>query len=137
MLVIDVFRYIKSRLDSRPIYLKTLMSSSSDHEVAFSEPTVSIVIPTRDQYELLHACVESVLGKTKYRNFNVTIINNQTVDPRALSYLKHLGARGVKVIDFPYPFNYSRICNLGASESPSDYICFLNNDTEVVDPDWL
>jgi len=137
MLIIDVFRYIKSRLDSRPVNLTALKSSSFDHEVAFSEPTVSIVIPTRDQYELLHACVESVLGKTSYPNFNLIVINNQSVEPSALRYLKELGQRGVKVVDFPYRFNYSKICNLGASKSSSDFLCFLNNDTEVIDPNWL
>jgi GT2 family glycosyltransferase len=117
--------------------LKTLKSSSREHEGEKREPTVSIIIPTKNQYELLHACIESILGKTTYRSFNLIVINNQSKDLSAVSYLSELEHRGVRVLDYPHPFNYSRICNLGAAESSSDFLCFLNNDTEVIDPDWL
>lgn len=137
MLAIDVFRYLRSRLDKRPVHLKNLTSAIHHHEFRVNEPSVSIIIPSRDKYELLHACIETLLSKTTYRNYGLIIVNNDSTEKITLDYLEELRGRGIKVIDYPHTFNYSKICNLAAKSSDSEYLCFLNNDTEIIEGGWL
>lgn len=137
MLIVEIIRYLKRRADKRPVYLKNFVDQGHHHGTRTSEPSVEIIIPTRDKFELLHACVESIINKTIYKNYSITVVNNQSKEPETLSYLADLQSRGVKIIDYPHKFNYSAICNLAASESTAEYLCFLNNDTDVVEPNWL
>jgi len=101
-------------------------------------PLVSIILPTRDALPLLRQCVESVLGKTTYPRFELLVVDNQSVDPEALIYLGELTQRSaVRVIRYDRPFNYSAINNFAAREVRGEILCLLNNDTEVISPDWL
>lgn len=105
-----------------------------------SQPLVSIIIPTRDKIEFLRPCVESLFEKTTYPNFEVIIVDNQTVDPDALAYLnkiKQTYADRITVMRYPKPFNYAAISNIAAGHARGDYLLFLNNDTETVQPNWL
>lgn len=102
-------------------------------------PLVTIIIPTRDKLDLLRPCVESVLGKTAYRNFEIVVIDNDSRDPTTLAYLNKLpglDAR-VRVIHYPHPYNYSSMNNIAAREARGDYLLLLNNDTVVIQPQWL
>jgi GT2 family glycosyltransferase len=137
MLVLEVFRYLKRRADKRPVRLTRFVSLESHHGLRLLEPSVSIIIPTRDKYELLRACIESIQTKTTYANYEIVIINNASRDASTLEYLMYLGSTGIRVLDFPQAFNYSKITNCGVANTNSDYLCFLNNDAEVIDPDWL
>ena len=99
-----------------------------------SHPRVSIIIPSRDRPDLLGPCLASILGRSTYPDLEVIVVDNGTSDPEALRILReHL----VRVIDFPGPFNYSAANNLGAAAASGEVLVFLNNDTEVVSPDWL
>lgn len=100
-------------------------------------PRVSVIVPTRDQYKLLHTCIEGLLKNTDYADLEVIIVDNQSTDPETLQYLKALQGRGVKVITHPYPFNYSTINNRAAGIATGELICLLNNDIEIIDRDWL
>jgi GT2 family glycosyltransferase len=101
-------------------------------------PLVTILIPTRDQGYLLRQCVESVLGKTTYENFELIVINNQSRDPDALAYLASLeGRSNVRVLAFDHPFSFSAINNFGVEHGRGEVVCLLNNDTEVISPNWL
>ncbi|MEZ5541713.1 MAG: glycosyltransferase family 2 protein [Pseudomonadota bacterium] len=101
-------------------------------------PRVSIIIPTRDQPRLLRACIDSILTSTTYPDFEILILDNQTSDPAALEYLDRIAAtKGVSVLRYDHPFNYSALCNFGARQASGDILCFLNNDTEVITPEWL
>lgn len=97
-------------------------------------PLVSIIIPTKDKIELLKRCVESIESKTLYENYEIIIIDNDSTDPDAISYLRTVRHR---VVRFNEPFNFSKINNLGAKLAKGEYLLFLNNDTEVVDGNWL
>ena len=99
----------------------------------------SIIIPTRDRRELLEACVSSVLRRTDHPDFEILVVDNGTVEPSALAYLHDLPRRDprVRVIPSPGPFNFARLCNLGVAEAGGDVVVLLNNDTEVITPDWL
>jgi GT2 family glycosyltransferase len=98
---------------------------------------VSIVIPTRDKASLLKTCIESIVDKTDYKNFEIIVVNNRSVEPETLELFVALRAQGVMVIDYPHEFNFSAICNFAVSKSSGEYLCFLNNDTQVISPDWL
>ncbi|WP_298210136.1 glycosyltransferase family 2 protein [Ferrimicrobium sp.] len=100
-------------------------------------PKVSIIIPTHNGLTDLRACIES-LGMTTYPNYEVVIVNNQSDDPATLAYMDevtHLPRH--RVIDYPYAFNYSDLHNTVANQLTTDYLCLLNNDTEVQRSDWL
>ena len=99
-------------------------------------PLVSIIIPTKDQVQLLRKCVESIKEKTRYRNYELVIIDNNSSNPEALKYLEKL-AREYRVLKFPEAFNWSKINNFGAANCKGEYLLFLNNDIEVKEPGWL
>lgn len=102
------------------------------------EPSVLIVIPTRNGLEILKPCLESVLRFTSYSNYSICIVDNGSDDAATLSYLESVSSPRVSVIRDPSPFNYSAINNRAIMLSPrSQFICLLNNDVEVFDGDWL
>lgn len=137
MLILEVFRYLKRRADKRPVRLTRFVSMESHHGLRSLEPSVSIIIPTRDKYELLRSCIESIQTQTAYANYEIVVINNASCDASTLDYLKYLSSTGIKVLDYLQAFNYSKITNFGVANTKSDYLCFLNNDAEVIDPGWL
>ena len=101
-------------------------------------PLVSLLIPTRDGYEILKRCVDSILEKTVYDNYEILILNNQSRCPETMAYLRDVsGISRVTVYNWNYPFNYSSINNFGASKAKGAIIGLLNNDVEVITPAWL
>ena len=100
-------------------------------------PLVSILIPTRDRVELLRTCVESLQDKTTYPRVEIVIVDNGSTDPECLMYLDSLLHRGVKVVRDARPFNFSALNNLAAEQAEGEFLCLLNNDIEIVTPDWL
>ena len=98
---------------------------------------VSIIIPFKDRVELLRNCLSSLRSST-YRRLELILVNNGSDEVRTQRYLWHLaGRRRVHVLDCPGPFNFSRLCNEGAKRATGDHVLFLNNDIEVLSPDWL
>ena len=101
-------------------------------------PKVSLIIPTRDKVELLKMCVESLLARTSYANFELVIVDNQSAEPAALAYLQELEGRAqVSVLRYDAPFNYSAINNWAVHRCDGQIIGLVNNDIEVITPDWL
>lgn len=101
-------------------------------------PLVSILIPTRNAEDLVRQCVESIIGKTTYPNYEIILIDNGSDKCEALSYFESLAkAHKIQVIRDDGPFNYSRLNNAAAEISQGEVLVLLNNDTEVVSPDWL
>lgn len=102
------------------------------------QPLVSIIVPTRDCIAHLRRCVESLLGKTSYRQFELMVVDNQSSDPATLTYLEEIARRArVRVLRHAHPFNFSAINNFAVEEAQGEFVCLLNNDTEVISPDWL
>lgn len=102
------------------------------------QPLVSIIIPTRDQVRLLRKCVTGVLNATRYRNIEILIIDNGSVEAETLDYFARVsGNPRVRVIRQDAPFNWSALNNLGAREARGEYLCLLNNDIEIMDENWL
>jgi GT2 family glycosyltransferase len=108
------------------------------YEISSPLPLVSLLIPTRDGYEVLHRCIETIFEKTTYPNFEVMIVDNQSKDPKTLEYFDKLKReRGVHLLQFDKPFNFSAINNFAASMARGEILGFLNNDLEVISSDWL
>ncbi|MFA1030442.1 MULTISPECIES: glycosyltransferase family 2 protein [Pseudomonas syringae group] len=100
-------------------------------------PRVSLIVPTRDQLGLLRACVEGLLTATDYPNLEIIVVDNQSSDPHTLSYLEELSGRGVKVLPYPHPFNYSAINNYAVTHASGELIGLVNNDIEIIEAGWL
>lgn len=102
-------------------------------------PKVSIIIPTKDMAKLLKKCLRSIYKRTTYQNFEVVVVNNNSTEKKTFRlFEKYKGKHdNFRVIDAPIKFNYSKLNNIAARQTKSDYILLLNNDTEVITPDWL
>ena len=100
-------------------------------------PLVSIIIPTRNGFSDLETCVDS-LDRTAWKNREIIIIDNQSDDPETLEYLQKLGHRpDVRVLPYPHHFDYAAMHNWVVPQARGEYLCLLNNDTEVIDTKWL
>ena len=106
------------------------------HYALDSHPTVSVIIPTRDKIELLRPCIESLESKTLYKNYEVIVVDNNSVEPVTQDYLKKLDQKH-KVLTYSAPFNYARLNNFAAEHASGEYLLLLNNDTEVIAPEWM
>ncbi len=119
-------------------------------------PRVTLVIPTRNRLNVLRPCIESILAKTTYPNFELLIVDNDSDDPETLAYLQQLGAEGAasdlstfnsqlsparpprtRVVRFSGEFNFSAINNFGVSQTDAPLVGLLNNDLEIIHGDWL
>ena len=109
-------------------------------------PLVSIVIPTKDHVETLDACVMSIAQKATYANYEIVLVENNSEDPETFAYYETLPERvaaasegkGIaRVVYWPGEFNYSKIINFGVEHAKGDYLLLLNNDTEVISPDFI
>jgi len=101
-------------------------------------PLVSLIIPTRDGYNILQQCINSILKKTSYLNYEIIIIDNESSEKKTLEYFKKLDQYGhIKIIKYPYPFNYSAINNYAVTHANGEYILFLNNDVEIISLNWI
>jgi GT2 family glycosyltransferase len=101
-------------------------------------PLVTLVIPTRNGLRLLRRCIDSILAKTAYPRFGILVIDNGSDDPATLDYLQALRAQpNFRVLRDDRPFNYSALNNAGVREAAGELVGLLNNDLEVINPDWL
>ncbi|ALS37352.1 glycosyltransferase involved in cell wall biosynthesis [Enterococcus rotai] len=105
-----------------------------------SEELVSIIIPTKNGYKDVKRCVTSIIEKTTYKNYEVIIADNGSTDEKMKelyeSFKQQLNER-FQVVVIDIPFNFSKINNIAAKEANGTYLLFLNNDTEVINGDWL
>ncbi len=100
---------------------------------------MTVVVPTRDRVDLLAPCLDSLLRKSLYPQFDVIVVDNDSVEPRTQALLHALQAKDarLKILHKPGPFNFSALSNAGARAARGDFLVFLNNDTEIVTPDWI
>lgn len=103
------------------------------------QPKVSIIIPNKDQANLLESCVRSILGKSTYKNYEIVIVENNSVENETDACYERLTncSDKVSILRYTEVFNFSKIVNFGARHTEGDILLLLNNDTEVVSPDFL
>ena len=113
------------RVPAKPAVLPELRSAS-----------VTVVIPTRNMGQLLRNCIDG-LRRTDHLEVETIIVDNGTEEPRTLEYLRTLEGEGMTVLRHGGPFNYSALNNAAVEVARGELLCFLNNDVEVIEPDWL
>lgn len=99
---------------------------------------VSLIIPTRNGFQLLRQCVKSIVKKTRYKNYEIIIVDNGSDDGQTLEYLRHLDSTGhARILEYDKPFNYSEINNFAVRHALGQIIGLVNNDIEVISSNWL
>ena len=104
------------------------------------KPLVSIVIPTKNLFPVVKRCIQSIYQKTSYANFEVILVDTGSTDKAVLRWYRTIARQhqNLRVVEWPeQPFSYARSCNYGAQEAAGEYLVMLNNDTEVITPNWL
>ncbi|MGI5958087.1 MAG: glycosyltransferase family 2 protein [Massiliimalia sp.] len=103
------------------------------------QPLVSILIPNKDHIEDLDVCLRSIFEKSTYSNYEIVIVENNSTEPETFSYYAKMEQEhsNVHVYTYEGTFNYSRINNQGVTHCKGEHILFLNNDIEVITPDWI
>lgn len=105
-------------------------------------PKISIIIPNKDHIDDLKRCINSILEKSTYDNYEIIVVENNSTEKTTFDYYKQI-EDNAKITVVTYnskegeSFNYSKVNNYGASFAKGDYILLLNNDTEVITVNWL
>lgn len=138
------FAAIESHLQARDYQAQVLPGRTPESwRIDYRHPTqplVTIIIPTRDQLPMLRRCVESLLEKTTYPNYELLIVDNQSSEPNAVAYLNgliELQHAAIRVLRYPHPFNFAAMNNAAVADARGDYVLLLNNDTAIAQRDWL
>jgi glycosyltransferase involved in cell wall biosynthesis len=101
-------------------------------------PLVSLVIPTRNGLDLIKQCIDSILSKTTYKNYEILIVDNNSDCPKALAYFASIVKnKRIRVLRDNRPFNYSALNNAAIKQAKGKYVALINNDIEVISPEWL
>lgn len=106
------------------------------------EPLVSIVIPNKDGVELLGPCVDSILQKSTYSNYEIVIVENNSTEQETFDLYERLQQRDARIRVVTYVpdepgFSFAKIMNYGFAQARGAYILMLNNDTRVITPEWI
>jgi GT2 family glycosyltransferase len=99
-------------------------------------PLVSVIVPTRNRLSYLRTCIDGVRC-TSHPAIELIVIDNDSDEPETLEYLRRLSDEGVAVRKMSGPFNFSALNNAAVEQAHGTLLCFLNNDVEMIEPDWL
>lgn len=130
---------VRRGLSGKVHYLSGLRGYRIDYHVP-APKKITIIIPTKDQTSLLRNAVDSIFKLTDYPDFEILVLNNNSTTIELQEFLAEYTQRyptQFRSIEAHFPFNFSKLMNLGVRESRSEYILLLNNDVEVTRPDWL
>lgn len=108
------------------------------YQLPAEPPLVTIIILTKNRYDLLSKCIKSILDRTSYDNYDILIVDNGSDESETLQYLDALSKKNqFKIIRDDRPFNFSALTNSAVKHARGDFITMLNNDIEVINTDWL
>jgi len=135
-------KVIADALRRRGVEAKIVDNNSWPFQIRYEiarDSFASIIIPTKDQPELLTSCVKSIINKTTFLNYEIIIVNNNSQKEETKKCFAELlsFSSKIKLIDYPLKFNYSAINNFAVSKAQGNFLLFLNDDTEVINDDWL
>jgi len=117
---------------------KKIFEKTSSKKIQTCQPKVSIIIPTKDKVDYLKRCIDSIIKKTKYKNYEIIIISNNSEEKETFEYFEKIRAfENIFVYEYNIPFNYSKINNYAVSKSSGDILVFMNNDIEIISENWL
>lgn len=105
-----------------------------------TQPAVTIAIPTRDKLEFLAPCVDSILSRTQFDNYEILVIDNGSTDSELIEWLDALPKRAnrpVRIVRDDRPFNFAALCNLAAEKATGEYLLILHDDTKILQDLWL
>jgi len=105
-----------------------------------TQPSVTVIIPTQDRIEFLAPCIERLIELTDYPCFDILVVDNSSRDPDAVSLLSNIQAKSpvpIRVLHREGEFHWAAIANLATANTHAEYLCFLDNDTEVLQGNWL
>ncbi len=102
-------------------------------------PLVSIIIPNKDHIDELDKCLKSIIDKTEYKNYEIIVVENNSTEDETFAYYKKMESDfdNIKVCYFEGAFNFSKINNFGVKNAGGEHYIFLNNDVEIISPDWI
>lgn len=102
------------------------------------KPLVSVVIPNKDNAQVLRRCITSILDTSTYDNYEVVVVENNSSQQATFAYYEQVCADGrVRIAKYEDAFNFSKVINFGVEQAKGDYLVLMNNDTEVITPDWI
>jgi GT2 family glycosyltransferase len=128
---------VRSGLGEVEVSVEAITSTKAQWDSS-KERRISIIIPSRDKPQLVGACLRGLFEATDYSNFQVVLVDTGSVDDATLAlYEKFSSNPQFKLVHFQESFNFSKACNFGASHADGELILFLNNDTEVIESEWL
>lgn len=135
---------IKEALERRNVYGAKVESinNSTVYKVEYNyekEPTVSIIIPMRDFADVTEVCLKSVFELTDYKNYEVVLVDNNSEKQESFELFERYKKqqKNFRIVKADMEFNYSAINNLAVNTCDTDVIVLLNNDTEIITPEWL
>ena len=102
-------------------------------------PLISIIIPFKDGADYLKSCINAILVKSRYQNFEIIGINNNSQKSETLNIMDRLSDADKRVTFYDYDvnFNFSQINNYGVGLANGDHIVLMNNDVEIINADWM
>ena len=113
-------------------------ASAAEQRWAGEWPLVSVIVPTKDRVALLRRTLDGVLHRTAYPSVEVIVVDNGSSEPETESYYAELaGDQRVHLLRQPGPFNYAAMNNTGVAAARGGVVVLLNNDMDVIGPDWL
>ena len=108
------------------------------YHISDPSPLASLIVPMRDKKDVLEACISSILEKTDYPDYEIIVVNNGSTENEALAYLDQISRhQKITVLEYPKPFSFSAINNFAFGRANGKVIALVNNDVEVIAPDWL
>lgn len=125
-------RGVKGHLE----YIKDIVMFRVVYEVV-GNPKVSIIIPSKDNYDILKQCLTSIRKETKYQNYEIIVVDNGSAEETHAKYTQMCKELECKYHYAPMEFNFSKMCNIGAHLADGQFLLFLNDDIRVEGAEWL
>lgn len=125
-------RGVKGHLE----YIKDIVMFRVVYEVV-GNPRVSIIIPSKDNYDILKQCLTSIRKETKYQNYEIIVVDNGSAEETHAKYTQMCKELDCKYHYAPMEFNFSKMCNIGAHLADGQFLLFLNDDIRVEGAEWL
>lgn len=100
-------------------------------------PKISVIIPSKDNFDVYRRCIETLTEKTKYKNYEIVTVDNGSSEENRKKYEQYNKDKAQKYIYKPMDFNFSKMCNIGVENSDGELVLLLNDDMEIIDGEWM